>query len=349
MKYNLVMHFGVMHKCVDQLLNVDVNQNSTHINTNTKSLDYLEESPKLVIDDCHEDSIEDEKIVNTTAPTAHPVISPKALFPCSLCPSCRKTKFRLFQHYCVAHFKRNLEDQFGLQFVTNNGCCPVCRKKMKNLYCFLIHMGAAHGEVARYLSQTKEISQVIKSKSPLINTWFCTSDECQKPSFPNKCSLMRHYALKHHSQKLTAVLQPKFADNGGICHDCGKLFSNYQQFMKHCSITHRLVLSCCNHTELASLKVQLGGRKGAGKRKVRKRREGGRLYECNLCSNTFFNNYLLKKHYTAKHFYDSLYADFTASISSGECEMCGQKHSGWRMVQHLGVTHNQVARYLGAD
>jgi len=108
-------------------------------------LDNLEESPKLVIDEFHEDSIEIKK--TTAVFPAGPLISnPPVKFPCTLCPCVRKSQFRLLQHYSVAHFRSKLEDQFGLQFVTNNGCCPVCRKIMKNLYCFLIHMGAAHGE-----------------------------------------------------------------------------------------------------------------------------------------------------------------------------------------------------------
>ena len=67
---------------------------------------------------------------------------------------------------------------------------------------------------------------------------------------------------------------------------------------------------------------------------------------CKLCKKGFINNYLLKKHYTAKHFGDALNADFAASVSSGVCEKCGQEHAGSKMIQHLGVTHNEVESYV---
>eukprot|EP00092_Neocalanus_flemingeri_P017323 GFUD01018736.1.p1 GENE.GFUD01018736.1~~GFUD01018736.1.p1 ORF type:complete len:717 (-),score=168.59 GFUD01018736.1:33-2183(-) len=342
MRGNLVKHYGILHKFVDQLLNVDGNQNPILTNTSTKITDNIKELPSLV---CHEESLDKEKTSAASVPDLPLlIINQPDQFPCSLCPSVRKTQFRLLQHYCLAHFRTKLEDQFGLQFVTNNGCCPVCKKNQKNLRCFLLHIGAAHAEVVQYLT-TADISEVPNIKSQEF-TWLCSSDSCKSLSFPNKCNLMRHYTLKHHSQQLAAVLQPQFAESGN-CQQCGKLFCSYPQFMLHCSVTHRLVLSFCSQAELASLQGQHRARPDGGR--VKKREEGRPLYTCKLCGNTFFNNYLLMKHYTAKHYFDSLCADFAASMSSGECQQCGQKHPAWRMVQHLGVTHNEVARYVGVE
>ena len=136
------------------------------------------------------------------------------MFRCTLCKCSRKTQFRLLQHYSVTHFRTQLEDQFGLQFVTNNGCCPVCRKIMKNLYCFLIHIGAAHGEVAKFIDKgngqlldiEQDRNESLISINQLSNTWRCPAEMCHKSEFPNKCFLMRHYAKKHHHLQLAAVL-----------------------------------------------------------------------------------------------------------------------------------------------
>ena len=71
--------------------------------------------------------------------------------------------------------------------------------------------------------------------------------------------------------------------------------------------------------------------------------EGDKTYRCKLCKFEVFNNYLLKKHYTAIHFFDELSFKFPASASSGVCEICGKQYSAGRgMIQHLGVTHDLV-------
>ena len=162
MRPNLVKHFGIVHKYVDQLLNVDVNQNSAPIHH-----DDMEDPPKLVIDD---DPKEEEEPLSASDPLVPQLPSPPSKFTCTLCRCSRKSQFRLLQHYSVAHFRTNLDEKFGLQFVTNNGCCPVCRKIMKNLYCFLIHIGAAHGEVSQYVDDQEHEGSLEISSSI---TWLC--------------------------------------------------------------------------------------------------------------------------------------------------------------------------------
>ena len=153
---------------------------------------------------------------------------------------------------------------------------------------------------------------------------------------------MKHFVIKHYNQQLSAILQPLY-EASRSCESCGKKFSNYQRFLIHCSVTHRMVLAYCSQIEMDSLKDQVGARQSVGR--VR-RVEGDKSFECKLCKKAFMNNYLLKKHYTAKHFYDALMSDFAASISSEVCQKCGQEHSGSRMVQHLGVTHDEVDSYV---
>jgi len=333
---NLVKHLGIVHKYVDQMLNVDINQNSTNLNTN--NVDDMEDPPKLVIDD---DFKEDEEPLSA-GDLESELPSPANQFICTICRCSRKTEFRLLQHYSVTHFRTNLEEQFGLQFVTSNGCCPVCRKVMKNLYCFLIHIGAAHGEVSQYLEKEQHHQESPSIKPLNKKMWFCPVKGCETAKYSNKCFLMKHFVTKHYSHQLSAILQPLY-EASTSCEACGKKFSTFHQFLVHCSVTHRMVLAYCSQVELDSLEGQIGVKHIVGRDR---RVEGDKTFPCQLCGKAFINNYLLRKHYTAKHFYDALKSDFVSSISSGMCEKCGQEHPGSRMVQHLGVSHNQVDRYV---
>jgi len=143
-RWNLARHYGIVHRRVDELLSCYQNNNSR----TTKNV--VEETNTL--HDGNADLDEDEDDVSFIS-IHHSNIGS---YKCKLCDGRRKSKFRLLQHYSVTHFRHKLEDQFGRQFVTNNGTCTVCNKIMKNLYCFLIHMGAAHEEVLQFIEDSHE-------------------------------------------------------------------------------------------------------------------------------------------------------------------------------------------------
>jgi len=143
-RWNLARHYGIVHRRVDELL-------STYQNNNSRTTKNVVKQTNT-INDSKSDLGEDEDDVSFIS-IHHSNIGS---YICKLCDGRRKSKFRLLQHYSVTHFRHRLEDQFGRQFVTNNGTCPVCNKIMKNLYCFLIHMGAAHEEVLKFIEDSNE-------------------------------------------------------------------------------------------------------------------------------------------------------------------------------------------------
>jgi len=323
---NLVKHLGIVHRHVDQLLKSDINQNSPNTANDNDNI----EVKKVNIEDNDNEDIDKEPEQT----------SPSGLFKCSLCNCRRKSEFRLLQHYSAAHFRDQLEEHFGIQFVTSNGSCPVCRKIMKNLHCFLIHIGAIHGEVKQFIENEEKTNEEL-SESPLLDTWSCPNQSC-KNEFPNKSLLMKHFSTNHYHYELSSALQPLFEESKS-CKECGKTFTTLQRYLLHCSVTHRMVLPYCSQAEVDSLRGE-----GSGGKSRPKRVEGGeKTIKCTLCDSVFSNKYLLRKHYTAKHFYDALSVKFAASVSSGVCELCGQKHTGTWMVQHLGVTHGQVEPFIG--
>jgi len=325
-RFSLVRHFGIVHRRVDQLIGVDSNQNNpTNIAINE------------VINEDVEEKDDQEDRTETSMQQSH-----QGMYECRLCGCRRKSQFRLLQHYSVAHYRDELEDRFGLQFVTNHGSCPVCTKIMKNLEFFLIHMGAAHGEVSNFLNNEVESDGL--NRKTTSNYWLCPREDCSC-KFPNKSLLMRHLTFTHYNVDLTTALHPLFS-NSKSCRDCGKDFPDFQRFLLHCSVTHRLLLTYCSQSERNVLQRQ--GQE-ANKDIERKTRiiQGDKIFQCKLCNFEVFNNYLLKKHYTAKHFFDDLSSKFPNSVSSGVCEICGKQYSaGNRLIQHLGVTHDKVECFI---
>ena len=324
-RFSLVRHFGIVHRRVDQLVSLDINQNdSTNIAIN-EVMNEVEDK----------DSVAHVQDVDTSIIQQQ---SDHGLFKCSLCGCIRKSQFRLLQHYSVAHYRDELEDRFGLQFVTNNGTCPVCTKIMKNLEFYLIHMGAKHGEVLHFLQNEVKTGEFNKETSQ--NNWLCPREDCNS-KFPNKSLLMRHLTFTHYNVELTAALHPLFHDSKS-CRDCGKDFPDFQRFLLHCSVTHRLLLTYCSQSDLEVLKLQ--GQEASIDIKFKTGKvDGVKTYRCKLCKFEVFNNYLLKKHYTAIHFFEELSFKFPASASSGVCEICGKQYSaGKGVIQHLGVTHDLV-------
>ena len=316
-RHNLVRHFGIVHRRVDQILGVDMNQNNVKCSR-------IEE----------EGNNDGDLSVRTGIEHSH-----NGLFKCRLCGCNRKSQFRLLQHYSIAHYREQLEDLFGLQYMTHNGICPICRKIMKNLNSFLIHMGSAHGEVFNFL-EYEDKKAGLSMERPQIKYWVCPREKCNI-KFTNKSLLMKHFTFQHYHNELTIALQPLFIDSKS-CRECGKVFPDFKRFLLHCSVTHRMLLTYCSPSELAILQ----GQEGKSNFNIRTGKiERAKIYGCKLCSFEVFNNYLLKKHYTAKHFFEELGSKFPASVSSGICEMCGEQHSshsGSKMIQHLGVAHKQV-------
>ena len=176
------------------------------------------------------------------------------------------------------------------------------------------------------------------------NNWLCPREDCNM-KFPNKSLLMKHLTFTHYNVDLTAALHPLFHDSKS-CRDCGKVFPDFQRFLLHCSVTHRLLLTYCSRSELEVLKLQ--GQEASSDITFKTGKiEGDKTYRCKLCKFEVFNNYLLKKHYTAIHFFDELSLKFPASVSSGVCEICGKQFSaGKRLIQHLGVTHDLVESFI---
>ena len=232
----LVRHFGIVHRRVDQLLGDDINQNNS---TNIAINEVINE-------------VEDKYAVAHVQDVDKPIISgiqqsDQRLFKCELCGCIRKSQFRLLQHYSVAHYRNELEDRFGLQFVTNNGTCPVCTKIMKNLEFYLIHMGAKHGEVSYFLKNEVKTDEIHIHKETSQNNWLCPREDCNM-KFPNKSLLMKHLTYTHYNVDLTAALHPLFHDSKS-CRDCGKVFPDFQRFLLHCSVTHRLLLTYCSRSD----------------------------------------------------------------------------------------------------
>ena len=107
--------------------------------------------------------------------------------------------------------------------------------------------------------------------------------------------------------------------------------------MIHVSVTHNLVMNYCNQAELDSLQCKSYVRQGG---------VDAEEFTCTICDKRFFSSYLLRIHNTSKHFYKKLYAEFSSSVSSGVCQICGKKYLASRMIQHLGDAHNEVAKHL---
>jgi len=328
-RFSLVRHFGIVHRRVDQLVGVDINQNnSTNIAINEVPNNGVEGK------DVQDDLTDESRITGMQR-------SHKGKFECNQCGCIRKSQFRLLQHYSVAHYKDELEDLFGDQFVSNNGTCPVCSKIMKNLDFFLIHMGAAHGEVSNFLENEVKSDGLNRETTP--NYWLCPREDCTC-KFPHKSLLMRHLTFTHYNVDLSTALRPFFLDSKS-CRDCGKVFPDFQRYLLHYAVTHRLLLTYCSQSERDVLQGQ-----EANKDIGRKTRnfDGDKLFRCKLCNfEVYNNNYLLKKHYTAKHFIDKLSSKFPNSVSSGVCEICGKQYSaGNRLIHHLGVTHDEVDHFI---
>jgi len=320
---NLVRHFGIVHRRVDQILGVDINHNDP---TN-----------------CAVNKVETEDNEDESFSTGIEQSS-QGLFKCKLCGSCRKSQFRLLQHYSVAHYREQLEHNFGLQHVKSNGTCQICRKIMKNLDSFLVHMGSSHGEVIHFL-KGEDKKKTLLMETPPMNYWSCPKENCNVKFTSKSCKslLMKHFTFQHYIKELTAALQPLFFESKS-CRECGKVFPDFQRFLLHCSVTHRMLLTYCSQSELEVLQGQKGNGDKDFKLKTGKINRD-KIYGCKLCNFEVFNNYLLKKHYIAKHFFDQLSSKFAASVSSGACEICGEQYSsvsGSRMIQHLGVAHKQV-------
>jgi len=317
-RHNLVRHFGIVHRRVDQILGVDINQNyPVHCAIN-------EEETEDDGDESFSSGIEQSSL---------------GLFKCMICGCCRKSQFRLLQHYSIAHYREQLEDNFGLQYVKSNGTCNICRKIMKNLNSFLVHMGSSHGEVFHLLKGEDKKEALIMETLPL-SYWLCPGENCNV-KFTSKSLLMKHFTFQHYIKELTTALQPLFFDSKS-CRECGKTLPDFQRFLLHYSVTHKMLLTYCSQSELDVLQGQ-ESKTECNQRTEKIDRE--KIYRCKLCNFEVFNKYLLKKHYTARHYFNELSSKFSASVSSGVCEICGEQYSsvsGSRMIQHLGVAHKQV-------
>merc|ERR1719244_804046 len=222
---NLIKHYGTKHGVVDKLLeemNIDPENNEL---LNTSSSFNIEDQSTVISDA----SIHGVGYVDSPS-------KEDERFECILCPSNRKNRFRLLQHYCVAHFKDRLLEDYNPMFLDNNGQCGLCRKLFRDQILFTVHMGAAHQKVLEYLRVPQSTK---KTSKPPVHCYF---PSCSESLFPNNSSLMRHLSAKHFRNTLVNLLKPKF-DSDNKCDQCGKEFTSFHNYLTHCAITHRLVIN----------------------------------------------------------------------------------------------------------
>ena len=88
-------------------------------------------------------------------------------FSCYLCDkSGFLTRSRLYIHFSLSHFRKDLEEQ-----IKQSDHCQLCqRPHQPQLHCNIVHLGVTHSQVDKYLPKNRQIRKVSKSNANLQST-----------------------------------------------------------------------------------------------------------------------------------------------------------------------------------
>ena len=164
-------------------------------------------------------------------------------FKCEICPKVGRDRPDLLAHYCLVHFKSELQEMLGGDPTLTQ--CHLCGLKLKENANLVRHYGISHQMVHRFLSQSQleKCSQVPqiqrasltqKSKSDENSEWPCHF--CSRPPFSDKKSLHYHIAGVHFKDQIRDLIGDTLE-----CPDCHKSFSKVNDLFRHVGTFHRYI------------------------------------------------------------------------------------------------------------
>lgn len=159
----LIQHVGATHDKVQRFLDAKLAGTSVDLPPPRYEMEpkennddsYFEASDKLIIELQNVIDLDEEGNVNPHKPKQKDkpriLIKLEDKLQCHLCPNNFNSDYHLRTHYCSTHYSLQMEAEFGGMFLSTNGICPTCSKEAKSLKRFLLHMGAIHSEVVKYI------------------------------------------------------------------------------------------------------------------------------------------------------------------------------------------------------
>lgn len=148
----------------------------------------------------------------------------------------------LLAHYSVEHYRLEVEEEmrrFGVW--SQDSRCPLCNIVVVSKHQLILHVGAKHKIVEKFLP--------IKFRKPQvedqISTYPCPVEGCSSEKESHK-SLLIHLLMVHFHNKMERDFGESFRSSGKNkkCPQCGMaLLDNYLGYMKHIAVDHQHVLS----------------------------------------------------------------------------------------------------------
>ena len=253
---------------------------------------------------------------------------------CRFCLTPFSTRQQLLRHLCLHHFRRHLE-----KALLDLPACPCCgAARFTSLSDFLVHVGAGHGRVAKYLEFCSESASDLECP------------HCAEPEEDPE-ALLRHLAEEHYHEALEKSYPVQKE-----CPLCSKSVGK-AQFYKHLVSKHFALFAVaprkvCDQLlrimtdDMLEAREEYGTNATRAEESLEEEVENPNLI-CPVCEKSFREAQDLKKD-LAGHYEEALGKLFGKELKS--CPFCnfasGGEEGGGGILGHIAVSHGQLERVL---